>query len=438
MSAEAAKSRALRIAGIGVLLLLVYCMGVGIRWRIVDRLDDFYGGMIYTRESALYFHFARELAEEGSLPEGGISKRAQHPEGFDIEGEHTFAKGKLVAYCYRWFCPGSVSFESFARRFDGVFFCLGVFPFFFLMRLLSRSDWIGLLGSALYVTAIPALQRSTGAGFDMETFSIPLLLAHVCLFAYGIRKDRALLSSLSGLFLAVAVAGWDFCQFYLLIVGSFVFFSIFLLRDWAKLLRHFAALVPCLIMAGLVSTYLRRHYFLASYGMLLAYPLAISAKIIFFKRIKKLYIPVGIVVILGLSIIFTHLFFDYSRVYSHVGQKFYSKIKHLNSKPSDPSKLSFTERIEWTPPFHSATEKFGRTYPLVQMLRYLVPALVPLILFTAGFFRGRREQVEALIFYNVLAFLALYLMFVRVKALLIIFLILALGSAWRYFRAEPS
>jgi hypothetical protein len=417
---------------VGIILALIYCLGVGVRWRIVTLLDGSYGGMIFTRESAFYFHFARQLAETGDLPEKDL--KAQYPEGFDVEAGHNFAKGKLGAYTYRLFGSGRISFERFVRRFDAVFFCLGILPFFFLVRQMSGNEWISLLASGVYVIAMPALQRSTGAGFNMETFSIPLLFLHLCLFVQGIRSDRIWISLLSGFCLAAAVAGWDFCQFYLLILGLFVFLSIFFLPEWQKLLRHFASLLPGLVLAGMVCGYLRRHQFLVSYGMLLAYPLTVWGTFFFKKPIKKLYIAAAVVVVFSILAVSTFVFFDYSKTYSHAGQKFYSKIKHLNSKPLDPSKLSFTERIEWTPPFHSATEKYLRgTYPFVQMLRYAVPALVPLVLFAMGFFRGRREPSEALIIYNAVAFSVLYLMFVRLKVLLVVFFILALGIGWGYF-----
>jgi hypothetical protein len=120
--------------------------------------------------------------------------------------------------------------------------------------------------------------------------------------------------------------------------------------------------------------------------------------------------------------------------YSHVGQKFISKIRHLNVKPADPGKLSFSERIEWTPPFNSATEKWAGTYPFIQMLRYAIPAMLPFAFSLAGFFKGRRRMEDALIYWNALVFAISYLMFVRLEVLLVVCLIFTFGIAWRHFR----
>ena len=420
-----------RIIIIALILMLIYSFGVGLRWKIVEHLDTYCGGLIYIRESALYFYFAKEFDEKGAVPE--LDFKAQYPDGFNVEREHNFAKGKLTAYAHRISGLRNMPFEAFARRFDALFFCLGIVPLFFAARLLAKNDWIALLCAAIYVVAMPALPRSTGAGFDMETFSIPLLIAHFCLFLYGITRGRFLFSLLSGFALGLAVAGWDFCQFYILIVAGFVLCAIFLIEEWRNLLKHFATALPGIIVAGIISGYLRSHYFLVSYGMLLAYPLGCAGIISIKKQIKRLYIAPSIVVAFFILAIFSSVIFDYSETYSHVGQKFVSKIKHLNVKPADPGKMTFTERIEWTPPFHSATQKFRNAYPFVQMLRYVIPAILPLALFIAGFSKGRRKMEEAAVIWNVFAFAALYLMFVRVEVLLVIFLILAFAIGWKFY-----
>jgi asparagine N-glycosylation enzyme membrane subunit Stt3 len=302
-----ANTKYTKILIVGLALLSIYAFGVGLRWTIVERLNDYYGGMIFIRESAFYFYFAKELDEKVSIPE--IDFKAQYPDGFDVERDHNFAKGKLTVYMHR--LPGlrNIPFEEFARKFDALFFCLGIIPLFFVIRLIAGNNWIALLSAAIYAAAMPALPRSTGAGFDMETFSIPLLITHFCLFLYGIKNSRFLFSLLSGFALGMAIAGWDFCQFYILIFSCFIFLTVFLFHDWHYLLRHFTVALPGIIIAGLISGYLRSHYFLASYGMLLAYPLACAGIISFQKEIKRLYIAPAVVIAFLILAVFSNVLF---------------------------------------------------------------------------------------------------------------------------------
>ena len=216
-----------RLAIITVILLIIYGSGVALRWRIVEGLDRYFNGLIFVRESAFYFYFANELDKKGTLPE--IDYKAQYPEGFDVEKEHNFAKGKFTVLIHKIPPLRNIHFEKFARYFDAIFFCLGAIPLFLISRIISKNDWLGLALSAIYLTAMPVLPRSTGAGFDMETFSIPLLITHIFLFLYGISRNRFLFSLLSGLALGIAIAGWDFCQFYMLIFSGFVFLAILVL-----------------------------------------------------------------------------------------------------------------------------------------------------------------------------------------------------------------
>lgn len=421
----------LRVALITIILIIIYGFGVGLRWKIVDGLDRYFAGLIFVRESAFYFYFAKELDKKGSIPK--IDYKAQYPEGFDVERDHNFAKGKLTVFFHKIPVLRNIQFEKFARYFDSIFFCLGAIPLFFISRLFSKNDWLSLALSAVYLIGMPVLPRSTGAGFDMETFSIPLLITHLFLFLYGILKGGFWFSILSGIVLGIAIAGWDFCQFYMLIFAGFVFLAILVLSDWQSILKHFTATLPGVIIAGIVCGYLRSHFFLVSFGMLLSYPLGMTGIILFKKQIKRLYIAPAVMLIFSILVIFSDVFFDYSETYLHVGQKFISKIRHLNTKPDDPGELTFTERIEWTPPFNSATQKFGGRYPFVRMLRYAVPALMPLALIIAGFFKGRRRTEEIMILWNIGVFFVLYLMFVRMEVLLVIFLIIAVGIAWKYF-----
>ena len=75
MAAFQGKRNWKKVVLVGIVLGLIYCLGVGFRWRIVTMLDGSYDGMIFTRESAFYFHFARELAETGAFPKKDL--RAQ-------------------------------------------------------------------------------------------------------------------------------------------------------------------------------------------------------------------------------------------------------------------------------------------------------------------------------------------------------------------------
>ncbi len=416
-----------------VLLLIAFFSGVVLRWKVIAIFDDYFSGRPYIMESALYFHYAEKFAKGEKIPD--IDKRAQYPEGLEVKKKLTLGKGLVAGTLYRILGLKNIPFQDFVSHFDALFFCLGIFPLFFIVRGFTKNNYAGIISALLYAIAFPALVRSTGLGFLRENFALPLLFFHLWLFLKGCDEDNSWISFGSGFFLAAGIMTWDFSQFYLLLVALYVAIRFLSSRKYIKILHHFSFSMILTIFAAAINPYLRYHNFLFSYGMMLSYALIISSIICSLKKVKKIgALKIAFVLIFGVLLVLSLRASHYSQTYSHVLGKFFAKIKHLNVKPSDPAELSFSERIEWVPPFHSATTKLGGKYPISDFYSFFILSFLPLLYLIFRIFKRKASETEKMLLYYVATFFLLYLMFARLQVFLIFFLIILIGISFRYLR----
>ncbi len=416
-----------------VLLLIAFFSGVVLRWKIIAIFDDYFSGRPYIMESALYFHYAEKFAKGEKIRD--IDKRAQYPEGLEVKKKLTLGKGLVAGTLYRILGLKNIPFQNFVRHFDVLFFCLGIFPLFFIVRGFTKNNYAGFISALVYAIAFPALVRSTGLGFLRENFALPLLFFHIWLFLKGCDEDNLWISFGSGFFLAAGMMTWDFSQFYLLLVALYVAIRLLTSRKYTRILHHFSFSMILTIFAGAINPYLRYHNFLFSYGMMLSYALIISSIICSLKKVKKVgAVKIAFVLVFSVLLVLSLQVSHYSQTYSHVLGKFFAKIKHLNVKPSDPAELSFSERIEWVPPFHSATSKLGGKYPISDFYSFFILSFLPLPYLIFRIFKRKASETEKMLLYYVAIFFLLYLMFVRLQVFLIFFLIISIGIGFRYLR----
>ncbi len=412
-------------------LVGIYGLGVALRWGIVGCLRDFYGDLPYSLESGLLFHYANSMAKGERLP--AVDKRAQYPEGLEVERKFSLGKDIAAAAAYRALGrPGP--FREFVRRFDAAWFCVGIFAVFLVVREMGGGDLGSLIASAFYAISPPAVIRSTGLEFSRENFSLPLIFLQVWLMLRAWRRDRLSLSGVAaGIVLALAAATWDATQLYVFLTGVFASFLLLFGKSGYRFIRAFLPGLVCLIAAAVTVPYLREHRFIVSWGMVLWYSLtaAFLARAMVRGRWAALSKAVFVAVLGCLAVLVASLT-AYPGTYSHFPSLFLAKLKYLNVKPLDPAKLSYEARILWTPALHSATAKFLGRYPISDFEVLFTLGAVPFVLLLRSLLkRSAAEGEKALVFWLV-TFLVLYVLFVRMEVFLAFFVCCLIGLGVRH------
>jgi tetratricopeptide (TPR) repeat protein len=418
------RTRVLEAAATVVAVALVYVAAVGVRWSISTTMETALrppgaDELPYTRESALLFHYADVYRTTGRIPR--VDERAEVPEGLQVRRELSVGKGIVAAWLYNGFGVHAMSFQRFVRRFDAAWYSLGVIPLFFLVRGRTRSLLAAALSAMLLAWTVGAMQRSTGLGFARENFALPLIFAHVWLFDMGLRRGRLGPSIAAGIVLAVALATWDLTQLYLLLVVAYCAARCLVRRAWASKLVHLAPTLAAGVIAGLLVPYLRAHAFLVTYGMLAGYGL--MAWWLAEKRVRMAG-PIAKAVLAALLVgtLAASWLLPAGKTYGHFRELFFAKLRYLNDKPDDPAKLSYDARILWTPALHSATTtNLGRP-PIRSFTAVFWLTAIAAIVVAAAKLR-RRDIGEVSLFAAMLvAWLVLYVLFVRMQVFLIFFI----------------
>ncbi len=419
-------------------LLAIYLVAVGIRWHVVATFrKQWQGKLPYTLESALLFRYAEMAKDGGEIPD--VDKRAQYPEGLEVKKKLSLGKGIVAAKLYN-FLGLKTSFQEFVRRFDAVFFATSVFAIFLLVRVSSAGVWPGLLASALYAVAYPAVVRSTGQEFIRESFALPFIFFHAALLFWAMKKERMWIAVVAGLSAVAAQATWDLTQVYLMVVG--IFFGVMMFRgeseETSKMARYFAPTLLFLLAAGFISPYLRFHRFFFSYAILLfcaiyIWKLAVGASLI--KRSDRSKI---VFLFICFGLIFAWSYLDHSKNYSHFTQLCLAKLRFLNVKPADPEKISFAARILWTPALHSATSKHFGYYPISSFIPFFILALPPTAIFAVKGVSKKIFDSRTFLVTGALIFLLAYILFVRMQVFLIFFLCALAGLGIEAMRRVPG
>ncbi len=410
-------------------VVLIYVLAVGLRWSISSTLETAMkpaaaDELPYTLESALLFHYADEYRKTGRIPT--VDERAQVPEGLEVHRELSLGKGIVAARLYNGVGVRGMSFQRFARRFDAAWYCLGIVPLFFLVQGRTRSLLAGSLAALLLAGAYTAVVRSTGLEFSRENFALPLIFAHFWLFDTGLRTRRLAPSVAAAVLLAVALATWDLTQLYLLLVVAYWAVRCLIRRAAAAELVHLAPTIAAGLLAGLIVPYLWAHRFIASHAMLL------GCGLMAWWRVEKCArLPVAVakailaVVLVGTLVGASAL--PAGKTYGHFRELFFAKLRYLNVKPEDPERLSYDARILWTPALHSATTEHMGRRPISDFSAMFWLSLIAAGCVVAAKLLRREIGEVSMLVAMALAWLVLYVLFVRMQVFLIFFLAAFIG-----------
>lgn len=403
-----------------------FILGLSVRYLVLEAQKATIGPeMPFTLESALHYRRVKMMHDRGRLPE--IDESIQYPEGIRISEIDSISSEPVQATLARWF-PDSVPFPDRIRWIESGWFCLTMPLLVLLMRYWTGSWMAGFITSILYALSLSSVIRSTGQEISRENFSFPLMTA-CFLFAAkyfhaadGIYRKRWALCS--GLFLSLALIAWDMNQF-LVGVGA-LGFSIHVIahgRRLNKALVQYALFIAAsVVITGLVHPYYRFHGLAFSPLVLwMASALAASAYFMYGRKpevegqgvqadivlnrwgypLLILVGPVAIMLIAGFS-------GAYGASYEHFFELLAAKIKFMNVKPSDPSLMTYYQRIMWVPSLHSATWGLTKWYfPLTLW----VSGVIALVAFITSF-----KRPDPLIRYWILLFglsIVAFVLFVR-------------------------
>ncbi len=424
---------------LGAGLALLFVIAFGVRFSILHANLDAYDGEIpFTLESALQFRNVHLIYEGEGLPVH--DPMIQYPEGIETFRTDTVLAEYVYAACAH-LLPSSWPLDYRVRLILIAWFSLSAPLMALWITGWTRSRSAGAVAGLLYAVALSAVIRSAGIEVSRENFAIPFLLAHLALDAWAAREavgprlhSRALGSACC---LAMALATWDMIQFYVILWA--LVFAVRAVRgeydaDASARVRWFAP-APALILVGLLSPYHRAHGLLVAPPLLLVYGVGLLTVLTRggpMKGTTRYWIRAGVIV--APLLLYVLIPVAYGESYGHFSELFIAKIRFLNSKPPDPSLLTFNQRIMWVPALDSAS--WGLTW-------LLFPAIVALVLVVmvtallAGLLRLGRSvdsdngKLLQTIFFFCSSLIA-YVLFVRFHVYVAVFGAACVGWCWAW------
>ncbi len=381
------------------------------------------GVNLFWAESAIQFYYARLISEAKEVPD--IDKRAQYPEGFPVKESLTMGIEYVTGGLYRFLGIKNIPFHRFLLLMVYIYSSIGIIAFYFCCNALWRSRSISVILTISYLLFPQTYIRSL-SNFVKEDLALPFLFLWLLgqfLFEWNRKASIALI--VSGLSLGMIL--WHVSPFFLymaLIVYTFLW-----IRDYDRKNLSLLLLLNFLLILFLSIVY--KPFRLAElYISPLAIGFGVLALAVFLEKrflIKtSMYSRIGIgLSVLVLSYLASNLLRSNAETYSHVFELFIAKLRHLGSKPVNPSDLSVNARLLWLTPFVSPTP-----------LNLLYYWFIPIILAIAGI----KELLRRLTLYQaswlgigfVVSLVSFFFVY-RLAPIFAFFLILSLGGfALRY------
>lgn len=366
-------------------LVALFAAGLGMRRAVLlAQFAAFGRDLPFTLESALNFRRIEQVYADGRLT--AVDRDIQYPDGVVVREADTVGSEYVQAALARLF-PASVPLADRIRWIEASWFCLGIPLMALWLWWWKRSLWGSAVAAGFYAVALSSVMRSTGQEISHENFALPLLIGHFAFGALSSASGRrpagwgaALVSSL---LLAAALVTWDLVQFYVLVWSVALVARVVRGRDGAWDASKGVVPWVVLVATGVVNPYLRAHGFLVSPAMLLSYGALIAFAV---KRAAasgrcrpawgRPFALAGFA-LLPLMVIWL-VPNPYGQSYGHFTDLLAAKVRFLNHKPWDPSRLTFDQRIMWVPALHSAN--WALTGMLFPVMLWLSLAAIPVLI----------------------------------------------------------
>jgi hypothetical protein len=456
---------------LALVLLGTYAGGLAMR-RIVlyAQAETISPDMPFTLESALHYRRAKMLYDRGQLPL--VDEAIQYPEGIRIREIDAIASEPVQAFLARFF-PEAIPFADRIRWIEAGWFCLSL-PLLVLMMRAWTGSWLaGVITATLYAVSLASVLRTTGQEISRENFSFPwLIAAYGCAACYfkavdPVRRWGWGLGAAMGI--ALALMSWDMMQYVIGVMALGVGLHVLIRGEHhdRRLLSLYALGVAAIFLTGLFHPYYRYHGL--AFSPLMVWMTSIGAAAWFFaargrRRARASAAPTDRLtlsagaslanapdagrtvrgIINGPRLIPALILFGpllvmltigmtgaYGSSYGHFAELLAAKIRFLNVKPSDPSLLTYYQRIMWVPSLHSAT------WALTKWLFPFSVALSCLVALVAWFDSFKRP--DPLIHHWLLLFglsLAAYVLFVRFHVF--VALAASVWCGWAYGRVHRA
>lgn len=427
-----------------VLLALALWLGAVYSRRQVFYMQTIHAGSEapFQLEAALQFRMTKMVAEDGGLPVH--DPEVQYPEGVKLNETYSLGAETWYATLAGWL-PDSWTLATRVRWASVLLFSLAIPLFAAWIGLWWRSGW-AMFGAGLVLIWSPAfVLRSSGLGLSRENLAFPFmaafLLTELCAHRAEERRGQIAWAVVAAVSIVLAQVYWDFSQYLI---------GLWLLKEWAATLRGFRpvghgarmlvlAVAVALTIAAFLNPYLRSHGYgfspmIAALWALVIAQLGVGEKIvtIFGASAEKnpgLVRNVGALLVLaslvGVSMGVGKLF---AGNYSHFGELLVAKLVHLNQKPLDPGRLTYIQRIMWTPALNSST--WGLT-------KHFFPLFLWMGLGVAVYQVVKMVTSPRFTFPHVLAYfwitLGAYVLFFRMHVYLVVFVAWMIGYLWAWF-----
>ncbi len=403
--------RRARSVVIGVGLAGLWVGAVAVRRHVVEfQLPDRGRPLPFTLESALSYRAIRMIYAGQGLP--AVDRDLLVPHGVRTFADDTVGAEYVYAALCRWF-PSHITLTDRIRWVTVGWFCLTPPLVAIWLRRLTGSWAAGFAAGLLHAVSLAAVIRSTGQEISHENFAQPWVVAHLALMAGplgGGRREAARWVA-AALTIAIALATWDLVQYVVAIEG------LLLSLDWWRdpfgrdepRVRPLAAIAAGVALAAALSPYHRAHGLIASPSV---WPLwaALVAVTMFGRLPRGQRLRAALAAALLVGCVAWAGSVRWSGSYGHFGSLVAAKVRYANRKPADPTRLTFEQRILWTPALHSAD---------LRLLTTLFPAALPLTMIGAVvLYRCRRDLrfqfpgVSGLLFAHAVS-MVMFVLFVR-------------------------
>lgn len=299
-------------------------------------------------ESAQRFRYVEMVAAGEPIPDPDV--RMQAPDGYPPHSDTIVQEllyGRICAHR-----PGDMSVAACTRVVTRLLAASATLPLAWLAFVATRRRDAALVAALLYGLALPIAERGNGAVLFREDLAFPVLLLHLAALAAWARSRRWWWALAAGVALAGSLLMWKVVSFYalmlLVLLGSVWAFRRAEPQDVgvATLLLFLPAAAACIPPWSL-------HYdgFLTSTAMLAALGIAIGA-----LAQARLSVPGWAAPVLVLGVLVGGKALAPPEIgYAHAWETIVAKLTTFDTKPLDPTELSFHARHYWTGNYESPT-----------------------------------------------------------------------------------
>ncbi len=432
---NALKSSTARIlAHLALFAAVVVCAYFARYHHFRAEMEKYPGFMPFTRESAMMYSYALDVAEGRGIPE--YDNRLAGLDKVRVSEQDSVGLEYFIGYGYRLKkhfsppgkqnleCEDNPDFTSWARFQMRLWISLTAGLILLWLIQMRCRTWTAVAGALLYAVAPAAIARATGQDLIRELFCIPFIVLFFLLYSSWMARPRRLKLILSGGAIFAALATWDMSQLIFALWGVYEIARILAGGILNRKRKYFLIFIYLsAVVASVTVPYLRVHGFIVSPAMALVFPLLLILSLPKVTRLglaKKIAVFAVSAILLGVFWAVAVKFTPFKGNYNHFLSLVISKVKFMNVKPADPSLLDFDSRILWTPALHSAT---------CGILRAIFPAGIYFLAILAAihiWMNRRRRSIYSInagmpLFMSI-AFFILFIFMVRFHVICTIFL----------------